>query len=669
MCIICSAQNAQSGLLASAVNAKGHSASGQGTVGTAAASVTANVNALISGLKWASTSLTYALPTQASQYTAYDPAYDENGAFQPVAAPLAATVAAVMAQYSAVSGLSISLTSNTTTATMLVGRTGRTDPAHAYLPGGPLPDGSSSTSGDIWFGLDTAFDEPTRGSYGWATALHEIGHALGLKHSHTYITGTGVYFDDVGIINQPVSADRDSLEFTVMSYRSYINQDLVAATYYTNEDFGYPQTLMMLDIAAVQQMYGADFATNSGNSVYTFSATTGQMFINGVGQGAPGANRIFLTIWDGGGIDTYDFSSYGTNQTIDLSPGSWSLLSLAQRASLGDGNMARANLFNALQYQGDVRSLIENASGGSGNDMITGNTADNVLNGNAGTDTLSGGAGTDTLSGGAAADRLTGGADNDVFLLASADLGNGITDVITDYTPGTDTIRFLGTRNALPSMSMALSGGDVQVSLGGGASLSLTGKAGSIIRIDFSNALDYWDMGTNASWTHYTDYLNGLSQITDQDIVNDNGTRAQRHIAQAGTQEYTDYFNTTSQLTDQELIFLSGSREQRHYDPGNANASWQQYTDFINNAAQLMDQEVIFDNGTREQRHYDPANANAGWKSYTDYVNATGQTWAQTIVADDNWQRQTTYTVAGNAAHGQTAVYNSVGTYVETLYF
>ena len=69
---------------------------------------------------------------------------------------------------------------------------------------------------------------------------------------------------------------------------------------------------MMYDIAALQPIYGANFSTNTGNSVYTWNPSTGEMSINGVGQGAPAwrANRVFLTIWDGGGNDTYDLSNY-----------------------------------------------------------------------------------------------------------------------------------------------------------------------------------------------------------------------------------------------------------------------------------------------------------------------------------------------------------------------
>ena len=62
-----------------------------------------------------------------------------------------------------------------------------------------------------------------------------------------------------------------------MTYRSYLGDPTpTAAT--RNETWGYPQTLMMLDIAALQKIYGANFSFNAGDSVYTWSPTTGEMF-------------------------------------------------------------------------------------------------------------------------------------------------------------------------------------------------------------------------------------------------------------------------------------------------------------------------------------------------------------------------------------------------------
>ena len=132
-----------------------------------------------------------------------------------------------------------------------------------------------------------------------------------------------------------------------MSYRSYVGAPL---TGYTAGSSSYPQTLMMYDIAALQLMYGANYTTNAGNTAYTWNPLTGQMSINGVGQGAPAGNKIFMTIWDGGGVDTYDFSNYATNLTVNLQPGSWTTASTdaarvaRQRTLCGGQHRQRASL-------------------------------------------------------------------------------------------------------------------------------------------------------------------------------------------------------------------------------------------------------------------------------------------------------------------------------------
>jgi VCBS repeat-containing protein len=103
-----------------------------------------------------------------------------------------------------------------------------------------------------------------------------------------------------------------------------------------------------------------------------------------------------MTIWDGGGHDTYDFSNYITNLSVNLQPGAWSTAATAQLANLGGGHYAAGNIANALLYHGNPASLIEDAIGGSGSDKIIGNGADNHFTGSKGNDWLDGGAGFDT---------------------------------------------------------------------------------------------------------------------------------------------------------------------------------------------------------------------------------------------------------------------------------
>ncbi len=282
---------------------------------------------------------------------------------------------------------------------------------------------AGGSGGDIWFGTAYNYRNPTLGNYAYHTTLHEIGHALGLKHSQE-LGGPG---------GTAVPADRDGIEFTVMSYRSYIGGP---AGGYTYEQWSAPQSYMMLDIAALQVMYGADFAMQAGDTTYSWNPATGQMSVNGAGQGTPGGNRIFLTIWDGGGRDTYDLSNYAGGVTIDLSPGGWSIASTAQLALLGTGSVARGNVLNAMQHQGDARSLIEDAVGGAGHDRITGNEAANWLRGNGGNDTLRGGGGADTLEGGTGADSLVGGLGDDCYVV-----GDAACVVVETTGQGNDLIR------------------------------------------------------------------------------------------------------------------------------------------------------------------------------------------------------------------------------------
>lgn len=120
---------------------------------------------------------------------------------------------------------------------------------------------------------------------------------------------------------------------------------------------------------------------------------------------------MFLTVWDGGGTDTYDFSAYATNLKVDLRPGKASVLSATQLADLDayGNHKASGNVYNALLYKENKASLIENATGGKGADNLMGNEASNVLKGNGGNDTIDGGLGSDWVMGGSGNDLLTGG--------------------------------------------------------------------------------------------------------------------------------------------------------------------------------------------------------------------------------------------------------------------
>lgn len=423
MCIACSANPlAYSGNPTVAYSADSPVSGGSGPNFWSSQSSTGdqNTNGVLSGSKWGGSTLTYSFPTLTSQYdSGYGNELTNN--FFAATEGIKAGIRFAMGLVSQYTNLVTTEVSGSTAADVRVAGSFEANPtAYAYYPS------NSTTGGDVWYGSDyTAYNTAVKGRYEWATSIHELGHALGLKHGHE----TG------GVANTAMQSAYDYMAYSVMTYRSY--QGANTALGYQNELNGYAQTFMMYDIAALQTMYGANFNTNSGNTTYRWDPNTGEMFIDGVGQGAPGGNRIFMTLWDGNGTDTYDFSNYSTNLTVNLNPGSFSITSSTQLANLGGGNISPGNIFNALQFNGDVRSLIENANGGSGNDSITGNAANNVLSGNAGNDTLRGNSGNDTLNGGDGTDTAIYSAARSTYSVFSY---NGSVYVLTTGSDGKDQL-------------------------------------------------------------------------------------------------------------------------------------------------------------------------------------------------------------------------------------
>jgi Ca2+-binding RTX toxin-like protein len=268
--------------------------------------------------------------------------------------------------------------------------------AHAYYPD------THPSAGDVWFNPDFFNSDGGSvpvGSYDYLTILHEVGHALGLKHS----------FDAPNAI----AASKDNYLYSIMSYTA----SPWSADGNSYASF-YPTTPMYYDLLALQGLYGVR-TFNAGNNVYIFKD----------------GFRYWQAIHDTGGNDTIVYQG-ADNTTIALIPGALSSLSEAIKFQRPD------NTFVYSKYTVTIGPsvVIENATGGSGNDSLIGNVAANVLTGGAGKDSINGFAGNDKLRGGDGNDTIAGGAGYDAFLFNTAP-GSNNHDKITDYIPYYDNIQ------------------------------------------------------------------------------------------------------------------------------------------------------------------------------------------------------------------------------------
>ena len=508
MCFICVTSADTSGHIESRTDAyTGSMLGGYGTAASATFVATNYINTVLGGVSWSATPGTGATVTYSFDFSAADSAiiYASNAHVFTDAEK--AVTRTAMAEISELVNVTFVEASSSSSA-VLHFYNGELGSNYAGLAGYYYGAGNVLTKATV--GMDDGAAGFTKGNWQYETLLHEIGHALGLKHSGNYnANDSGAELPD----------EFDTSEYTVMSYNDGPNGPAIV--------------MRELDITALQYLYGGSgYYGDSGDGTGTSGTSgddvlgglsTGDDIKGGLGSDVISGNGGNDTLYGGRAIsdanDSADTIAGGTGDDLMYgNTGGDMLYGGSAWNSSGDGNdTIYGGLGNDTVYGnegndflaggGGVAHPVDQADtiyGGGGNDSILGNGdndviyADNTTEGSTdGADTVYGGMGNDNIRGGGGADvlwgqngddSLTGGSGVDIFYFHS----NSGDDVIYDFTSGTDKLYIASNIN----------------------SSGLTSASQIAAAVEAVSGWGYLDMGSSNTLWFY-----GTTSISANDIV------------------------------------------------------------------------------------------------------------------------------------------------------
>jgi hypothetical protein len=143
-----------------------------------------NTSALLSGFRWTFTGaaqLTFSFPAEAAFYGTDYPDDAPSKGFEPVNPAQQTDIRRALGLIASYTGLTFQFVTESATvhATLRFANSLVPETAYAFYPS------ADQTAGDSFFGMSGTGLDPVIGNFDSGLAvLHEIGHALGLKHGH-----------------------------------------------------------------------------------------------------------------------------------------------------------------------------------------------------------------------------------------------------------------------------------------------------------------------------------------------------------------------------------------------------------------------------------------------------------------------------------------------------
>ncbi|MBP7759740.1 MAG: type I secretion C-terminal target domain-containing protein [Alphaproteobacteria bacterium] len=279
----------------------------------------------------------------------------------------------------------------------------------------PYEDNWDDIAGDIFINnTKTENSQLGLGEIGYATLLHELGHAVGLYHPHIENEVNNVLISITSKLGQNGEII-DNQKYSIMSYLTF-GREYTPGGYAPRDVSGDPESIVLygdnnsrleayglqiLDIAALQELYqDRNYDVRVDDTLYSLGNGLGRDGTDSGSQvtAADKDNAFIYTIWDGKGHDTIDASSFDTySAKIDLRQGKFSSIGTNGHTTSNQSLFtwtAPSDVVTATRDAGNVAiafyTIVEDAIGTSHGDVLIGNAWNNRLEGGGGNDYIYG---------------------------------------------------------------------------------------------------------------------------------------------------------------------------------------------------------------------------------------------------------------------------------------